>query len=187
MEKRMMHLALFVLPHALVIIFCLLVIFLGFAYPFINSYALDAQENLYVGEGKTIYIFHQGSPAGKIVMKTDAYVFTVNDADELIVATPSMVYRMDTAGNILEKWEDPVSEEYQKIRNSGVTIITSNGDEYQKVSKFGWSRIIKNGTETVYQLSVLSFVVKLLLFLCFVSLFVNGLWMVYRLRISSAT
>ena len=182
MKQYMKQLALFALPHALIMIFCLLMIFHGFAAPFINGFAFDAQENLYVGEGKTLRIFQDGVHVGKIDMKSDTYAFTINSTNELIVAYPSTVYRMDTTGNILEMWEDPVAETYQKIRNRGAIVTLPNGNEYRKISEFGWTRIMKNGTEEVYRLSILSFVVKLLLFLCAVSLFFNGARFVHRIR-----
>lgn len=182
MKKHMKQLALFAIPHSLVMIFCLIMIFTGLASPFINGFAIDNEGKLYVGEGKTVHIFYQGLKVGKISMKSDAYSFVINSANELIVATPSTVYRMNTTGNILEKWEDPVSEAYQKMRNSGTVVTTHNGDEYRKISEFGWPRIIKNGTEEVYRLSNLSFIVKILLILCSISLFVNGAWLIHWCR-----
>lgn len=129
-----------------------------------------------------IRIYQDGVQVDVLDMTTDTYVFTINSSNELIVAYPSAVYRMDLAGNVLEKQDDSVSGTYQQIRNGSKTVTTASGDEYRKVSEFGWSRIIKNGTTEVYRLSILSFVVKLLLALCGVSLFVNGAWFVHRCR-----
>lgn len=182
MKKQLKKLAAFAIPHSIVMIFCLIMIFSGLASPFINGFSLDNEGKLYVGEGRIIRVYQDGIQVDALDMTVDTYVFTINSANELIVAYPSTVYRMDLAGNVLEKRDDPIAETYQQIRNGSKTVITTSGDEYRKVSEFGWSRIIKNGTEEVYRLSVLSFVVKLLLVLCGVSLIVNGAYFVYRYR-----
>lgn len=182
MKNQLKNLAAFAIPHSIIMIFCLIMIFLGLASPFINGFALDNEGKLYVGEGRMIRIYQTGIQIDALDMTTDTYVFTINSANELVVAYPSTVYRMDLAGNVLEKRDDPVSETYQQIRKDSKSVTTVSGDEYRKISEFGWSRIIKNGTEEVYRLSVLSFIVKLLLALCGVSLFVNGVWFVHRYR-----
>ena len=182
MKDQLKNLAVFAIPHSIVMIFCLIMVFSGLASPFINSFAVDNAGLLYVGEGKMIRIYHNGVQVDALDMTTDTYVFTINSSNELIVAYPSTVYRMDRAGNVLEKQDDPISETYQQIRNAGKTVTTVSGDEYRKISEFGWSRIIKNGTDEVYRLSVLSFVVKLLLVLCGASLFINGAWLIHRCR-----
>ena len=182
MNKYMKQLALFSVFHSCVILFCLLMIFLGLASPFINGFAVDAQENLYIGEGKTIRIYHDRALVGKIILKGTTYAFVVDSTNELIVAYPAAVHRMDAKGNILEIWEDPVAETFQKFRNAGKLATTPVGDEYRMIGKLGWTRIVKNGTTEVYRISGLSFVVKLLLLTCSVSLFFNGLWLIYRIR-----
>ena len=181
-QRQLKALAMFAIPHSVIIIFCLIMIFTGLASPFINSFALDKDGRLYVGEGKTLRVFQDGAQVYRIAMPTNTYAFEINSANELIVAYPSTVYRMDLEGNVLEKQDDPVSETLQKIEKSGKKVTTASGDEYRKVSEFGWTRIIKNGTEEVYRLSILSFAVKMLLVLCGVSLFVNGIWLITRYK-----
>lgn len=175
-------LAVFAIPHSLVLIFCLIMIFTGLASPFINSFAFDEEGKLYVGEGRTIRVFQDGIQVDVLDMTSDSYVFTINSDNELIVAYPSTVFCMDLAGNVLGEQEDPFAEMYQKINRDGGLVTTNAGDEYRKISEFGWSRIIKNGTEEVYRLSILSFIVKLLIALCGVSLFVNGAWLIKRYK-----
>ena len=118
----------------------------------------------------------------KIGLKKATYAVSVNNNDELIIAYPSSVHRMDTKGNILDKQEDSNAETYQKLNNQSKIVTASSGDKYQKISEFGWTRIIKNGTEEVYRISTLSFIVKLLLYAVSASLFVNGAWLVYHIR-----
>lgn len=178
----MKRLALFILPHAFIMWFCLIMIFLGVAAPFINGFALDDEGKLFVGEGKIIRIYQNELLVREIEMKSSAYALEINSADELIVASPSTIYRMTLEGQIIEKQDDPHSETYQKIRNNRKTLTPASGDKYQMISEFGWTRIVKNGTEEVYRISTLSFVVKVLLFLCSVSLLVNGAWFVRHVR-----
>lgn len=181
-KAQLKALAMFAIPHAFVMIFCLIMILSGLASPFISSFAIDNEEKLYVGEGRMLRVFHNGVQVDILDMSNDPYVFTINSNNELIVAYPSVVYRMDLAGNVLEKKEDPIAETYQIINKGRSVVTTDSGDEYRKVSEFGWSRIIKNGVTEVYRLSALSFMVKLLLALCSASLLINGAWLINRYK-----
>ena len=178
----MKALAFFAIPHGLVMIFCNLMILLGTVNLSINGFGIDTQGYLYVAEGKKICIYQNDIQVRKISLRSDTYAFAMENDDVLLVAYPSIVYRMDKTGYVIEEWEETAAQTHHQIQNNSKTIVTSNGDEYRKVSEMGWTRIVKNGTEVVYKISVLSFVVKLLLYACTVSLFVNGTWLVFRLH-----
>ena len=182
MNKKLKALALFAIPHSFVMIFCNLMIFFGIVSLSINGFGVDTQGELYVAEGKEICIYQNGVQVRTIRLRSDTYAFTMESDDVLIVAYPSAVDRMDKTGNVLESWKDSSSVTYQQIQNNSKTVVTFGGDEYRKVSELGWTRIVKNGTEVVYKISVLSFVVKLLLYICIVSLFANGTWLVFHLH-----
>lgn len=182
MKKRMLRLAVFAIPHSLVIFFCLIMIFSSLATPFIGGFALDSQGNLYVGEGKIIRVFREGEVVRSLTMKADTYVFTIDDTDKLVVAYPSTVYRMDLFGNVLEIQADSSAQKYQEIEKGSKEWISPTGDQYRQVSQFGWTRILKNDTEEVYRISFLSFAVKILLYTVSVSLIFNTLWLVTELR-----
>jgi len=186
MKQQMKHIALFAIPHALVLIVCLILILSGLAVPFIEGFAVDSQGLMYVGEWDSICIYQDSTPVCVIPFKSSTYAFTIDNNEELIVAFPSVVYRMSTTGTVLEKQDDPAAETYQQLRRQTV-VTTSNGDRYQKVSEFGWTRILKNGTEVVYKITPVSFIVKLLLFLCTISMFVNGAWIVCRFHSKAKT
>ena len=182
MHKEMKYLAVFVLPHACIINFCLLMIFLNFATPFISSFGIDSSGRLYVGENDTINIYQDGKKEGYIELKSSNYEFTVNSDDTILVAYPSRVYLMDTSGNILETKEDRNSENYSRLQNNGRTVVAGNGDRYRKVGELGWTRIVKNGSKVVYHIGIFSFVIKFLILICAVSLFFNGLWVIHRIH-----
>ena len=182
MNKKMKALAFFAIPHGLVMIFCNLMILLGTVNLSINGFGVDSQGYLYVAEGTEICVYQNDVHVRTISLGSDTYAFAMGSDDVLLVAYPSAVDRMDKSGKVFESWEDPSSVTYQQIKNSSKTMVTSDGDEYRKVSELGWTRIVKNGTEVVYKISVLSFVVKLLLYVCTVSLFANGTWLVFHLH-----
>jgi len=180
MDKRIKRLIVFTIPHVLIMGLCLLMILTGLATPFISTFALDMQGNLYVGEGKMLRIYHNGVLLREIEMEDYDYAFTINSNNELVVSYTSTVCRMDTSGKILDEWEDHNAKTYQELRRTGTNLTMPNGDKYRKVSELGWTRILRNGTEEIYRLSVFSFIIKLLMSLCFVSLFVNIPWLIYR-------
>ena len=182
MRNKMIHLAIFANAHAIVGIFCLIMVLFGYATPFLDSFAVDSQENLYVGEGKTIGVYQNGIRQRTIQLKSTTCVFAIDANDELIVASSSVVTRMLTTGEVIDTKEDPQAETYQKIINENRIVRSANGDEYKKVSTLGWTRIIKNGSEEVYRISILSFAVKLLLYIVALSLCCNGIWFIRRFR-----
>ena len=178
----MTNLALFALPHAVVMWFCLIMIISGAAYPFINGIAVDTQGNLYVAEGSSIRIYQNKEQIGQLNLSGSDFLFTLDENDQLIVAYSSTVVRMDTEGNELESWEDPAAETYLKLQYISRSATAPNGDKYRVVCNLGWSRVLKNGTEEVYRLQVISFIVKVLFTVCSLSLLINGVWFIHRMH-----
>ena len=181
MNKQMKYLAAFVIPHACIINFFLLTIFLNLAAPFVSGYGVDSVGRIYVGENKTINIYHDGENVGSMELKSSNYEFTVGLDDTIIVAYPSIVYRMDVSGNILEIVKDTNAHTYRQIQSNGREICTANGDRYKLVGEFGWTRIIKNDSEVVYRISDFSFAIKCLMIVCAISMYINGILLLARI------
>ena len=182
MNKQMKHIALFVLLHACIILFFLFVMFADLATPFISGFAADSKGRVYIGENNKIAIYQDEQLVHTIALKGQNYVFTVDSNDQILVAYPSRVYRLDINGNILDMKDDANSTMYSQLQQHGQTFSAANGTLYKKVEPFGWTKIVKNETEVVYSISTFSFFVKWLINLCALSMFINGAWLIAHVR-----
>jgi hypothetical protein len=84
---------------------------------------------------------------------------------------------MDLDGNILETKEDLAADTYNQISYRKRTFISDSGDTYKLSNLLGQTRVIKNNTDLVYQIDGCSFVVKVLVVICFVAMFGLAIWM----------
>ena len=160
------RLAFFALPLSWVIGLCLLLIVTGTATPFISGFAVDKNDQIYVGEQTEICVYKNNFLIRTINPQTSrSYVFTIID-DHILLSTSTMVYTMNLDGNIIDEREDLGADMYNQIQYRKRKYISHNDDEYKLVSQMGWTRIVKNGTETVYRISFLSFLVKVLVVVC---------------------
>ena len=182
MRKKLWKLALFAIPHAMILIICLILVFSGAASPFLNGFDVDSQGRLYVGEGKMLRIYQNGVQTDAIELESDSYRLAVDDNGNLIIAYPSVVYHMDKKGNVLEAKDDPLAKTFQALQYTDQITDETTQDEYKLVNKLGRTRIVKNDCEVVYKISLLSFAVKILLAVCGISLFGNGILFVRHMR-----
>ncbi|MBR6825249.1 MAG: hypothetical protein IKM59_01745 [Oscillospiraceae bacterium] len=163
------HLAIFATIMGLVVITCIFMIISGTVTLSISGFAVDSRDRLYIGTEKEINIYQNGEIIHTIEPPTSrSYVFTI-EKDEIILATPSTVYRMNLEGDIAGEQEDPSAGEYNRLQWKKA-FVSRSGDSYKKVG-FLLTRIIKNDHQVVYQVSTLSVVVKLILAICFIALF----------------
>ena len=182
MSKQMKHIAAFVIPHACIILFCMIMMLLNLATPFVSDYAIDTDGQVYVGEMRSIKILQNSEIIGAIRTKSSTYAFTVDSNDNIVIAYPSVFYLLDRYGNVLERTEDFNSTMYSQLQQNDNRFFTVNGDRYEMTNVLGWTQIVKNESENVYSISVLSFCVKYLIQICSISMFVNGIWVVHHVR-----
>ena len=178
MRKAMKYLAVFAIPHALIVYFCLIAIFLNLASPFLNGFAVDSTGRVYVGENKYINVYESCVKVGCIELEDATFRFSIDENDHILVAYTSEVCFLDLSGKVLERQEDAYAHTFNKIQLHNLRSVTVGDNHYKKVSVLGWTRVVRNNTEVVYELSVLSFVVKMLLFVCPISMLINGLWVI---------
>ena len=177
MKKEYRYLACFSMPFFLIVASCLILIFTGLATPFISGFAVDMSDRLYVGTQNEIRVYENGYLVETISPKTSSsYAFTINQNDQIILSTATTIYTMDLKGNILNSQDDPGANMYNQIQYRKRKFLSHSGDEYKLVSSLGWTRIVKNGEQTVYQISLLSFAVKVLIVVCGVAIFAFALW-----------
>ena len=164
-------LAVFCIVLALIVFPCLAMILTGIATPFIEGFAVDASDRLYVGVQEEIRVYDNGELAYVISPQTSkGYAFTITEDDQILLSTSSITYRMSLSGDILEKNEEDSVSLYNELNWGKKQFVSASGDEYRMKSYLGWTRIIKNGEERVYRISVLSFAVKCLLAACMIAI-----------------
>ena len=147
----------------------------------ISGFAVDNADRLYVGTQRNICIYQNGKIINTVKIPTSrSYVFTI-DGNDILLATPHSVFRMTLDGIIKEETEDPSANVYNRLQRKR-EFVSEKGDIYKKSGLLLQPRIIKNGNEIVYQLSTLSVVVKLLLAICFISLFGFPVYLCKRTR-----
>ena len=137
---------------------------------FVECYSVDSSGCVYVGKYSKICVYEGESEIRAFGIKSDAgYHFTVTEQDTILLASGSDVYEMDLQGNVMGKHNDTGT--YYELRGYDRCFDAPDGNQYSLRGKWGWTRIIKNGEEVVYQISTLSFIVKILLYLivaCFI-------------------
>lgn len=182
MSRQIKLLAAFAIPHASVLFFCLIMILSNLATPFINGFAVDSAGQVYVGEMNTIRVMQDRKTLDSIWMGSFTYTFTIDSNDHILVAYPTCYDLMDREGNILETTDDPHAIVYSQLQRNNSRFLSENGDQYKKTEIFGWIRIVKNDSEVVYSISLFSYIVKSLMYVCVLSMFINGAWVIHRLR-----
>lgn len=181
-KKEMKYIAMFAIPHACIVFFCLIMIFTKMATPYISGFGIDSKGRVYVGENEGVCIYQDLVKIGSIQIQGDNYLVDVDESDCIRVVYTSRVDWMDASGNVVKTMDDPNAQAYARLSSGGTRFVAANGDTYKISGQYGWTRIVKNNSEIVYCQSVLSFVVKMLIQICVVSMFVSGIWVVHRVR-----
>ena len=177
MDKTYRYLMTFSILIFCIVTPCLILVFTGTATPFIYSFAVDLYDRIYIGTKNEICVYEDGVPIKSIEPRTSRdYRFTINDNGNILLSTATYVHIMDLEGNVLSTHEDLGADMFNQIEYTKKKYISANGDVYKMVGEFGLTRIIKNDIEVVYQISNLSFAVKILIPACTIALFMFVLW-----------
>lgn len=180
MKESQQRLAIFATSLLCVFGLCFLLIVTGVATPFISGFAVDSNDRIYIGNQNQICVYEGDALIQKISPQTSrSYAFTIVD-DHILLSTSITVYTMDLDGNIIDTQEDPGAHTYNQIQYSKRQFISNNNDTYKLKGQIGWTRIVKNGTETVYQISFLSFLVKILFFGGVSAVIIVPVWMLLK-------
>ena len=151
----------------------------GVAVPFIDIFAVDSEGNLYIAEYDTISVYDDQSKLEEInINRKRPWRFTITENDEIWCCTASAAWRVDLEGTELERRNDPSAQMYSRLQ---LTFRDEDGygNIYSRVSYLGRTKIVKNNTEVVYQISLLSYFVKLLLYFAVAS-FIIGLSVIVK-------
>lgn len=144
---------------------CIILAATGTANLSIKCFAADSTGNLYVGISKRILVYSDETVIRTISVPTSRdYVFTISNEDVISLYTPTRCYEIDLMGNVLKASEDNSGETFRQMRYRRRKFVAPNGDNYKLKDSFGWTRIEKDGI-TVYRISLLSFLVKIVIYL----------------------
>ena len=153
-------------PTGVIMLFSMFLYISGIAQPFIPRFALDSSERLYIGYNQMIAVYDDGQKIASISPQTSrGYSFTINPDDTIFICTGDRSYLTDLDGNILETYEDINLTTNWELQYKGKSFTNSNGDIFKVRSSLGYTKIVKNGTEVIFRISLLSFIVKLLIYI----------------------
>lgn len=148
----------------------------GYIQPYVGSFSVDYEDNLYVGLNRKIEVYNEDGLLRTITEVTNrTFYFTIKE-DHILLATTSGVYVLDLLGNVVEKSEHDPDLFRQLERESKVKEKKFNGEVYRKESPLGWTRIQNQETKTIYKISALSYIMKVLFPLCMLSFFILVLY-----------
>lgn len=182
MNVTQRRLARFAIPMFFAISLCVLLIITGVATPFVSGFAVDRNDRIYIGIQNQICVYKDDLLVRTISPQTSrAYVFTIVD-DRILLSTSTTVYIIDLDGNIIETQADPGAHTYNHIQYSKRKFISHSNDTYKLKDQIGWTRIVKNGAETVYRISFLSFLVKILFLGCVPAVIIFSIWTVLKVK-----
>lgn len=173
------------------LLFCFGCMLMGDVNLSIDCFAVDSTERVYVGldskicvyeEQQLLYTIREFKGLGDITVK--ASIFTITPDDTLKMATGGYVIFMDLDGNVQEiQLDNADSSVFTQMESKKNKFVSSDGDVYTKRHALGRTFIQKNDGEIVYQISVFSFVVKLLLIVSILGFVVSvPAILVYELR-----
>lgn len=163
-KKMMKSIAIACLCWFSILIPCVVMIASGTVTVSISNFAVDSNDRIYIGKDMQILVYDHGKLVDSITPPTSrGYTFTITDEDNILLSTASYVYLMDTNGNILAKEKEDGTDTFNHLHRNRNEFISSKGDSYRMTNRLFRTTITKNGAEIVYQISVLSVVVKLAL------------------------
>ncbi|MGM9641484.1 MAG: hypothetical protein ACI3V3_09000 [Faecousia sp.] len=142
-----------------------------------SGFGVDSKGNLYVGKGDNwrdrIEVFNGDQKIRAIDIEYHAYVFTVASDDTILLYSYPNAYKMSLDGEILEQTEigsrNAFYDLYKDQFPKNGTIVT-NGKTYVMKSKL-LRPTIWCDEEVIYQMPMLSFLVRLLVIYLFISAF----------------
>lgn len=154
-----------------------------------EGFALDSNENLYLGEYSKINVYKEGSLLYSVDAHTSrAYAFTIQRAyaftiqnDEILISTAETVYITDLSGNVINSYKDTDTSLFNELK-SNKDSFSLNGSTYKMQKNFGRSRIVKDDGKVIYQMPILDYIVKIGILISMLWLVVLAIYLVISFR-----
>lgn len=149
----------------------------------IKGFAIDNSGKLYIGKYGEIDVYDEDVLVKKILLMTSkGYAFTVED-NELIVTALSKKYILDLDGNIVRENDDVLTQEYNELYKKRKEFISEDGTLYKSSNFLGYykvSKVSESSIESVYEMPVADYIVKIILAVEFLILFTCIPLIVYK-------
>lgn len=135
-----------------------------------RGFAMDSTGILYVGKDASIEKIKDGKVIETLSPQTSrGYAFTIKKDDTILLSTASTVYTLDLSGNIISETEDEGTLTFNKLQITKKFFASSDGKIYVVKSPFGRTTVRSSKGETIYQMPILDYIVKLILIGFFLS------------------
>lgn len=146
-----------------------------------EGFALDSNENLYLGEYGKINVYKEGSLLYSVDAHTSrAYAFTIQN-DEILISTAETVYITDLSGNVINSYKDTDTSLFNELK-SNKDSFSLNGSTYKMQKNFGRRRIVKDDGKVIYQMPLLDYIVKIGILISMLWLAVLAIYLVISFR-----
>ena len=164
------------------IFFCLFSLYWNKVTIQLNGFAVDSKERLYIGKSERIEVYDNGILQYTINPRTGrGYTFTITERDVLIVNTGDYIYEMDLMGEkVYRKYSDRSDNKYDGLGDI-IEIFTENGNTYTLKNKYLRYKFVKNGEQTVYEMPLYDFIVKIAFFSAVILSFFSALFFLFNL------
>ena len=139
-----------------------------------EGFALDSNENLYLGEYSKINVYSVDAHTSR------AYAFTIQN-DEILISTAETVYITDLSGNVINSYKDTDTSLFNELK-SNKDSFSLNGSTYKMQKNFGRSRIVKDDGKVIYQMPLLDYIVKIGILISMLWLAVLAIYLVISFR-----
>lgn len=172
----------FLLTIVPIMIICVVLMATGVAEPFIDCFAVDSDGTLYIAKGEQIEIYKEEKMLGTIDVHTSRGYSFIIEYDEIWLDKGEYVYSLDLKNEAIkkaklgdvEKWKrhEMTTNLNDKIAGGKKQYTTACGDVYELKQPLAWTCITKNDSTILYQITPVSFIIKLFLYVCVIATFV---------------
>ena len=142
-----------------------------------HGFALDDNANIYLGKGSNIEVLnHKGEVLRNISSYTSrGYKFTIAADNTIRISTGDYLYKTDLLGNLINKKVISDYTEDELVGINGHEFTTPDGTVYV-MKNFILRTYIYRLEETknivIYKMPVFDYIIKLLAFICFISIII---------------
>lgn len=146
------------------------------------GFAVDSSGNLYLGLDHQISVYSDGELIRTITTGTSrGFAFTIEDGDNLILSTSTVIYEMDLYGNVIEKSEDENARKFLKMQRNKY-FTTEDGCRYECKNVLGYIQILSEG-EVIYKMPTWHYIVLIAFVLTAICFIVGVIMTIYYIKI----
>ncbi|MBE6977128.1 MAG: hypothetical protein E7438_00595 [Ruminococcaceae bacterium] len=146
------------------------------------GFAVDSSGNLYLGLDHQISVYSDGALIRTITTGTSrSFAFTIEDGDNLILSTSTVLYEMDLYGNVIEKSEDENARRFLNMQRNR-SFATEDGRKYECKNILGYIQILSEG-EVIYKMPTWHYIVLIVFVLSIICFAAGVIMTIYYIKI----